>query len=206
MFPMPSAPYLEQERRWPASGRVVLASFDPSTIVVYQAFRPAIAEYAVRAQKLGGEFSLERMSWIKPNFLWMMHRSGWARKRDQEAVLAIRILRSAFDAIVAQAVPSSFDPARHADPAAWRAAVDSSDVRLQWDPDHAPDGTRRPRRAIQLGLRGDTLRRYATEWVVEIHDITAAVHAQHRHVAVGELASLVMPIEEVYPGVGDAHA
>lgn len=30
-----------------------------------------------------------------------------------------------------------------------------SSVRLQWDPDHHPDGSPRRRRAIQLGLRND---------------------------------------------------
>ncbi|MFT5999906.1 MAG: hypothetical protein ACI81P_002365 [Neolewinella sp.] len=36
-------------------------------------------------QQLGGPaFSYQRMSWIKPNFLWMMYRCGWAKKQDQE--------------------------------------------------------------------------------------------------------------------------
>ena len=28
------------------------------------------------------------------------------------------------------------------------------EVRLQWDPDHTPDGCKEKRRAIQLGLKG----------------------------------------------------
>ncbi|MFM7854759.1 MAG: DUF4291 family protein [Flammeovirgaceae bacterium] len=27
--------------------------------------------------------SLNRMTWMKPNFLWMMYRSGWATKHNQ---------------------------------------------------------------------------------------------------------------------------
>jgi len=26
---------------------------------------------------------MNRMTWIKPNFLWMMYRSGWASKKNQ---------------------------------------------------------------------------------------------------------------------------
>jgi hypothetical protein len=41
------APYLEQVQRWPAAGRHILAQFDDESIVVYQAYRPSIAKYAV---------------------------------------------------------------------------------------------------------------------------------------------------------------
>ncbi len=90
-------PYAEQTQAWPSEGRHVLAQHDAETVVVYQAFRPSIAEFAVRAGRFGGEFSLTRMSWIKPNFLWMMYRSAWATKEGQERVLAVR-RRGATDA------------------------------------------------------------------------------------------------------------
>ena len=61
-----------------------------------------------RAWILRRRFSLNRMSWIKPNFLWMMYRCGWATKADQEVVLAVRMKRSAFDEILRRAVHSSF--------------------------------------------------------------------------------------------------
>lgn len=82
-----------QQQVWPQQGRHLLAHYDDTTIVVYQAYRPAIAEFAVRHGHLGGEFRLNRMSWIKPGFLWMMHRSGWATKPDQERILAVRLPR-----------------------------------------------------------------------------------------------------------------
>ena len=40
-----------------------------------------------------------RMSWIKPNFLWMMYRSNWGRSQGQEVVLAVRLKRSFFDSL-----------------------------------------------------------------------------------------------------------
>ena len=79
-----TAPYTEHAPVWPQSGRHIMAQFDADTIVVYQAYRPAIAGFAVEHQRFGGEFSFSRMSWIKPNFLWMMFRSGWASKEGQE--------------------------------------------------------------------------------------------------------------------------
>jgi hypothetical protein len=171
--------YETQRSRWPASGRHILAHYDEKTIVVYQAYQPGIAEFAVTHQRFGGpSFSFERMSWVKPNFLWMMYRSGWGTKAGQEATLAVHVRREAFDAILADAVHSSFMPDVYGREEEWRAAVARSSVRLQWDPDHDPHGAPLERRAIQLGLRGETLRRYATEWLVEVEDISSFVSEQ----------------------------
>ncbi|WP_437654568.1 DUF4291 domain-containing protein [Sorangium sp. So ce1182] len=192
------APYTEQAARWPAAGRHILAQFDPETVVVYQAYRPSIARHAALHQRLGGpEFSFGRMSWIKPNFLWMMYRSGWGTKPDQEAVLAVRIRRSGFDAILAAAVPSSFVAERYGSPEEWKAALQRSDVRLQWDPDHDPSGAPLARRAIQLGLRGATLRRFVEEWTVGVEDISAFV-AEQREVMRRAPGALKSPLEDVY--------
>ena len=192
-----------QVRRWPGAGRVILAQFDADTIVVYQAYRPSIGTYAVSHGHLGGEFSTGRMSWIKPNFLWMMYRSGWGTKVDQETTLAVRIGRTVFDAILAQAVPSSFDPDAYSTQAEWRAAVSGSEVRLQWDPDHDPSGRRLERRAIQLGLRGAALRSYARDWIVAIDDVSDFVAEQRRNAAHPGWPALIVPQEAAYP-VSDA--
>ena len=146
--------YLAQKARWPQEGRVILAQYDLDSVVVYQAYRPAIGHFAAQHGYFGGEFKLTRMTWIKPNFLWMMYRSGWGTKPGQEVILAVRLQRSAFDTILAQAVHSSYVSDIYGTKEEWKAAVDRSDVRLQWDPDHSPTGGKLTRRAIQLGLRG----------------------------------------------------
>lgn len=193
--------YAAQAARWPREGRHILAQFDQESIVVYQAYRPSIGRWAAEHGRFGGEFSLGRMSWIKPNFLWMMYRSGWGTKEGQEVVLAVRLRRSAFDAVVAAAVPSTHDRAHHASAREWQAALRTSEVRLQWDPDHDPAGRRLERRAIQLGLRGETLRRYASEWILGIEDISAFVAEQRAHAREPGWTRLVTPREEVYvPG------
>ena len=97
------------------------------------------------------------MSWIKPNFLWMMYRSGWGTKEGQEITLALRLRRAFFDSLLGQAVPSTWDRERFASEAEWKRAVADSSVRLQWDPDHDPSGAKVERRALQLGLRGEVL-------------------------------------------------
>jgi hypothetical protein len=199
--PFTTAPYLAQLAGWPARGRQILAHHDADAIVVYQAYRPAIADHAVAHQRFGGEFSLGRMSWIKPNFLWMMYRSGWAQKAGQERVLAVRITRAGFDQILARAVHASHEPDVYGDRTAWQAALADSDVRVQWDPDHDPAGVRQERRAVQLGLAGATLRQYVEDWCIAIDDITDFVRAQRAHVA--DRAALVVPVETVVP-VADA--
>jgi hypothetical protein len=191
-------PHAEQVQRWPVEGRQILAQFDDVGVVVYQAYRPEIGRFAADNGFFGGAFSLGRMSWIKPNFLWMMYRSAWGTKVGQETVLAVTIARGAFDAILAAAVPSAHDPELHADHGAWQEAVRCSDVRLQWDPDHGPRGEKLSRRAIQLGLRGAMLRRYAREWIVGIEDVSPFV-AEQRAVLAREGAALITPREEVYP-------
>lgn len=199
--------YQDQEARWPQTGRHILAQFDAEKVVVYQAFRPKIGQYAAwHGRQFGDNFSLSRMSWIKPNFLWMMFRSGWATKENQETVLAVSLKRTAFDVILEQAVASAFDPEQHGSRDEWQDALGRSEVRLQWDPDHAPDGaTKFERRAIQLGLRGGVLAQYASDWIVNIEDITPFVTEQHKHVQAGNLSLLQTPCEAVYP-VSDVQA
>jgi hypothetical protein len=53
--------------------REIRAHFDRETIVVYQAYPPAIADAVLAAQCFVAPFSFQRMTWIKPSFLWLMH-------------------------------------------------------------------------------------------------------------------------------------
>ena len=190
-----------QAQRWPAHGEHVMAHFDADTVVVYQAYRPSTGRWAIAHGQLGGpDFSFKRMSWIKPNFLWMMYRSGWGTKPGQEITLGLRIRRPFFDRLLREAVASSFDAARHASQEDWQRDVEASDVRLQWDPDHAPDGAKLARRAVQLGLRGDALRALGTTELVEVIDMSAFVEAQRAHaLAAAPWPGLRTPIEHVYP-------
>jgi hypothetical protein len=192
--------YLEQQARLPHSGRYVVAQYDEEGVIVYQAFRHAIGRFASANGYFGGKnFSYERMSWIKPNFLWMMYRSGWGTKDKQECILAVRLKRAAFDEILAAAIHSNFVEPVYGTQEAWQAAVSSSDVRLQWDPDHDPHGAKLERRAIQLGLRGDALAKYGREWLLDIEDISDFVREQRENTSSERLSQLLVPKEDVYP-------
>ena len=127
-----------------------------------------------------------------------MYRCGWASKEGQEVVLAVRLKRPAFDEILRRAVHSTFVPEVYESESEWKAAVGRSDVRLQWDPDHDPSGAPVERRAIQLGLRGEVLAKYAREWLLGIEDVSEFVLEQSQH-ARSPFERLITPTEEVYP-------
>jgi hypothetical protein len=190
--------YTEQITRLPKIGRHIVAQFDDEGVIVYQAYRPAIGNFAATHGYFGGDhFSLTRMSWIKPNFMWMMYRCGWAQKEGQEVVLAVKIKRSAFDEILANAVRSTYNSDLYPTEKDWKRAVNNSDVRLQWDPDHSPTGGKLERKAIQLGLRGKMLEAYAREWIVWIEDISEFVWEQHQNLV--DFERLIVPTETIYP-------
>lgn len=52
------------------------------TITVYQAYHPSIGLAAARDGKFPDTWKRDRMTWIKPSFLWMMYRCGWGRKAE----------------------------------------------------------------------------------------------------------------------------
>ena len=192
-------PYLEQVKRLPTSGHHILAQFDKDSIVVYQAYNSSIGKFAAQHNYFGGEFLFGRMSWIKPSFLWMMYRSGWGTKDNQEAILAIWIKRSAFDNILANTVPSSYIPDLYPSREEWQQAVKHSDVRLQWDPDYDPCQKPIERKAIQLGMRGKILARYAKDDILHIEEISEFVHQQYPNRLVRNQENLLIPSQSVYP-------
>src|SRR6516165_261028 len=113
-------PYSEQAKRWPPEGRHILAHYDDHSLIVYQAYRPSIGRFTLEHGYFGGGFSLSRMSWIKPGFLWMMYRCGWGTKEGQEIILGLRLRREFFDRNLAQAVPSSYDPGPYPSREEWQ--------------------------------------------------------------------------------------
>src|SRR3954467_12174518 len=124
--------------------------FSGDTIVVYQAYGSPIADPALAAGAFVAPFERERMTWIKPSFLWMMYRSGWGTKPDQERVLAIELTRAGFEWALAHASLSHFDPRVHESAEAWEAEKRASPVRVQWDPERSLHLEPLPHRAIQI--------------------------------------------------------
>ncbi|MFK7936658.1 MAG: DUF4291 domain-containing protein [Saprospiraceae bacterium] len=190
--------YLNQQAKLPEAGQFIIANYDAKTITVYQAFNHQIADYAVAQQKFGGNhYSFHRMTWIKPNFMWMMYRAGWATKQNQERILALKITQTGFNQLLDKAVLSSFKPDRYESRSQWKDKLAQSEVRLQWDPDHNPLGKKLNRKAIQIGIKGETLQQFNDEWITEITDITYFVEEQ-RIYASGNFENLVVPLERVF--------
>jgi hypothetical protein len=184
---------------YPQTGKHIMAHTSGDLIVVYQAFRKSVADNAVKHQKFGGpDYSFNRMSWIKPNFLWMMYRSGWSQKEGQERILALWITKDFFNDILEESVVSSFNASLYKNAEEWKRDLDNKEVRLQWDPDHDPYGAPVERRAIQLGLKGTILKDFATNQLHYVEDVTPFVTEQFAHVQKNELHNLTVPIERVY--------
>ncbi len=190
--------YKESLTRLPEVGQHILAHQTQGLLVVYQAYKKSIADFAVKNQFLGGpDYSYSRMSWIKPNFLWMMYRCGWAEKENQERVLALWITRSDFEEILAKAVFSSFNKNYYGSHEHWRNHLQSGEVRLQWDPDHDPYGNKLQRRAIQLGLKEEALKTFGKDQIKRIEDITDFVKTQKQLLGNNGIEKLFIPVETV---------
>lgn len=176
----------------------IRAFYTEDTIRVYQAYNHTIANEAVKKGTFGKSFSMERMTWIKPSFLWMMYRCGWGTKENQERVLAIDIKRDAFDYLVQNAVVSSYKEDMGISYSEWQEQIKKSAIRCQWDPERDVHGNPLDYRSIQLGLRGDAVKKYVEEWIVKITDITYDVNKLDAKRRLGEDISLLLPKERVY--------
>lgn len=177
----------------------IRAVYDDKTIRVYQAFSPTIADQAVELGRFGSHFKLDRMTWIKPSFLWMMYRCGWAKKDyHQTRVLAVDILREGFDFAVENAVISTYSSTIGITFEEWQQLVKTSDIRVQWDPERDIWGKPAGGRSIQLGLRGDAVQRYVNEWTVNITDITEYVNELDKMRLQGKDIQSLLPKERIY--------
>lgn len=176
----------------------IRAVYTEKTIRVYQAYNKIIADEAVKNGTFGSSFKLDRMTWIKPSFLWMMYRCGWGTKADQEHILAIDMKREAFDFIVQNAVISSYNENMGISYNEWKDKIKKSDIRCQWDPERDLFGNPLEYRSIQLGLRGTAVRKYVDEWIEKITDITGYVSMLREQKNMGNDINSLLPEEQIY--------
>lgn len=180
--------------------RQIRATYDEETITVYQAYSQAIADPAVKEQRLSASpaFSHTRMTWIKPSWAWMMYRCGYSYKdKGQERVLAIRMKHEHFERLLSQAVVCHGQTLS--------AEQRAKGVMVQWDPERTPRLDVLPYRSIQIGISGKIGKVWAEEWIVGIEDVTERARALKEKVEkeggvdLGELVEgKLVPEERVY--------
>ncbi|GAB5493628.1 MAG: DUF4291 domain-containing protein [Phototrophicaceae bacterium] len=153
--------------------RRIYANYDDEGVYVYQAFKPTIVKSALENGTFGRGFNMERMTWIKPSFAWMLYRSGYATKKRQEAILKIKVSHEGFLTILGESVETSYTPRIYKDIDDWRITLKKSAVRHQWDPERYLTLAKHPqRRAIQIGIRAWVVQKYVNDWIISLEDVT----------------------------------
>jgi hypothetical protein len=180
----------------PDGAQTFEGEWDDEGVWFYQAYNKAIADWAVAHQKLGGPaFGTDRMTWIKPSFAWVLYRSGYGRKHNQERILKIKLSHASVAELLSEC------QCKH--------GGGGSAGRVQWDPARdlmAPDG-KVPRkmlrkRAIQIGFKGRLSQLYVSK-IVAVQDVTdlahavGAAHAKNDAAAMEKLAPS-LPCERAY--------
>ena len=179
----------------------IRAVYDDRTIRVYQAYRDEIADTALaNGTFVCPPFSMTRMTWVKPSFLWMMYRAGWGFKDPgQNRILAIDITRDGSEWALRHACSSHRDSSMPQEE--WTRFKSQHPVRVQWDPERDLLLNPLNHRSLQMGLEGEAVARYVHEWIVSIEEITLLAHQIHSLVNAGKLddARAALPDEQVYP-------
>lgn len=180
--------------------RQIRATYDDQTIRVYQAYSDAIADSALaNGAFISPPFKMERMTWIKPSFLWMMYRAGWSLKDEgQKRILAIDITREGFEWALIHSCSSHPDASMSREE--WLRVKASAPVRIQWDPERDFLLRPQPYKTIQIGLGKRAVELYVSQWIRHITEVTSLAREIHDLLARGErdLAMAKLPIEQPF--------
>lgn len=179
----------------------IRADYDRETIVLYQAYNRQIADLAVRNQTFVSPFSFNRMTWIKPSFCWLMHRSNWAQKRGQERTLRVRISRSGWEEALSLGVLTAPQGAVFGDPTRWEREFRDAAVHIQWDTERSVRGAALDHYSIQVGLSRHIIRRFVEDWIVSIEDYSPTVTKLYNLLHSGNANRIgrFLPSERLYP-------
>lgn len=180
----------------------IRAYYTDSFIRVYQAYNDSIADSALHNKRfVSPPFKLERTTWIKPSFLWMMYRSSWATKENQQRILAIDISHQGFLWALTHSSLSHFDNTLYRNLEEWEKTKRASPVIIQWDPERDILLNKLNYRTIQIGLTLHAAKLYAEQWIIDISDITSIAPKIKSAIKDNKLlqASSLLPAERIYP-------
>jgi len=184
--------------------REIRADYTDTTITVYQAYHANIAIPAVTHQSLTASpnFSLTRMTWIKPSWAWMLYRSGYSYKDERQShILAIKLKHETFFSLLRQAVLSNATTNREESVG---KKMEKGSVIVQWDPERSIRIGKLGYRSIQIGIRKELVEEYC-KGIVGIEDVTEKARTLKRvldeedGVGVEELRERgLVPLERVF--------
>lgn len=141
--------------------------WDEEGVWVYQAFNDEIADWALENQTLGGPaFKPIRMTWVKPSFAWVLYRSGYGSKKNQERILKIKVGHDALGQLLSKC--------------ACGHGHGGTLGRVQWDPERdilTSVTGKEPRkklrkRAIQIGFSRSLSEKYVQS-ILSIEDVSS---------------------------------
>lgn len=181
---------------------MIRANYGRDTIRLYQAYDDRIADASLAAQQLCGPgFSLGRMTWIKPSFLWLMHRSQWAQKKGQTRILGLELSREGWEEALSHAVLTEFVPGVHPSRQAWAEQFERANVHVQWDPERSLHGAALDHYSIQVGVSRHMIADLVERWTVKIEDHTALAKKTFAASRGGKAAQAkkMLPVEREYP-------
>ena len=192
--------YSVQSADWPTEGRVILAQYDDDSIVVYQAYRPAIGNFRRQAWLLRRPVQavadvVDQAQLSVDGCTGAVGLGSKVKKSCWPFASSVRRSTRFYGKLSTR--PFDLRVTSHARRGKRRPPRRT--FGCSGDPDHAPDGAKLERRAIQLGLRGEVLAEYAREWIVDITDISEFVRAQRDNSVPTRYDQLAMPRERVYP-------
>lgn len=139
-----------EEKRVP--DRQVRAAQTGTTVRVYQACSPAVADAALGKQTFVAPFEREGTTWLVPSFRWAAYGSGNGSEPGRERILAVDLTRDGFERALSQ--------------------VGGGRVLVQWDAERDLDHTALNFAAIRIGLTGEATDHYVDEWITAITDVT----------------------------------
>lgn len=179
----------------------IRANYDRDTIVVYQAYNKQIALPALANQKFVVPFSFNRMTWINSSYLWLMERSQWGLKSNQEYILAIRIKRSFWDKALSLGILTHPEKSIYANGQQWEKLFNAAQVHIQWDPERSLRGAKLTHSSIQVGISRFLIEEYNNEAIVSIEDMTALTRKIYSLRQQGKTtnAKRLLPNERLYP-------
>jgi hypothetical protein len=168
-----------EEKRVP--DRQVRAARTETTVRVYQACSPAVADAALEKRTFTPPFERNGATWLVPSFRWAAYGSGNGSTAGQERVLAVDITREGFERALSQ--------------------VAAGRVLVKWEAERDLDHTPLNFAAIRIGLGGAEARRYVDEWITAFTDVTPVMRDISGLLATDQLHKAVklVPYEPPYP-------